>query len=134
MTWYKDGLRFSCTQCGKCCTGGPGYVWVTDAEIIEMAAFIKMPVEEFVPKYIRTVGEKKAIKERGPDYDCVFLKNKLCQVYGSRPRQCRKFPWWEDTLKSKEAWEEEGKRCEGMSNPEAPLITFEEIQKHLSDK
>ncbi|MFM7740581.1 MAG: YkgJ family cysteine cluster protein, partial [Planctomycetota bacterium] len=26
--WYKDGLRFQCSQCGDCCTGGAGYVWV----------------------------------------------------------------------------------------------------------
>ena len=31
--WYKDGLRFQCTGCGDCCTGGPGYVWVNQAEI-----------------------------------------------------------------------------------------------------
>ena len=28
--WYADGLPFTCTQCGDCCTGDPGYVWVTD--------------------------------------------------------------------------------------------------------
>ena len=22
--WYADGLAFTCTQCGNCCTGGPG--------------------------------------------------------------------------------------------------------------
>ena len=27
--WYRDGLRFECTRCGACCTGAPGYVWVT---------------------------------------------------------------------------------------------------------
>ena len=25
--WYRDGLRFQCTQCGNCCTGDPGVVW-----------------------------------------------------------------------------------------------------------
>jgi len=23
--WYKDGLKFSCSGCGDCCTGAPGY-------------------------------------------------------------------------------------------------------------
>ena len=27
-TWYADGLRFTCTQCGNCCTGQPGFVWI----------------------------------------------------------------------------------------------------------
>ena len=31
--WYKDGLGFQCTQCGDCCTGAPGYVWINAAEI-----------------------------------------------------------------------------------------------------
>ena len=30
--WYEDGLRFSCSQCGNCCTGPPGAVWFTDNE------------------------------------------------------------------------------------------------------
>src|SRR5438105_3224904 len=29
--WYQDGLRFSCTRCGHCCTGEPGFVWVCAA-------------------------------------------------------------------------------------------------------
>ena len=24
--WYNDGLRFTCTRCGHCCTGEPGFV------------------------------------------------------------------------------------------------------------
>ena len=35
--WYKEGLRFKCTECGKCCTGAPGYVWVNKEEVAEMA-------------------------------------------------------------------------------------------------
>jgi hypothetical protein len=36
--WYKDGLRFTCTGCGDCCTGAPGYVWVNKEEIEALAA------------------------------------------------------------------------------------------------
>ena len=32
-TLVPRGLRFECTQCGDCCTGAPGYVWVNKAEI-----------------------------------------------------------------------------------------------------
>ena len=32
--WYRDGLRFTCTRCGNCCTGAPGYVWV-DADAMK---------------------------------------------------------------------------------------------------
>ena len=36
--WYSDGLKFDCTGCGDCCTGDPGYVWVSRAEIEALAA------------------------------------------------------------------------------------------------
>ena len=36
--WYADGLQFECTQCGDCCTGAPGYVWVNKSEIEALAA------------------------------------------------------------------------------------------------
>ena len=31
--FFDAGLRFSCTQCGKCCTGEPGIVRATPTEI-----------------------------------------------------------------------------------------------------
>ena len=35
--WYKDGLQFTCSQCGDCCTGAPGFVWVNGDEIRALA-------------------------------------------------------------------------------------------------
>ena len=35
--WYAGGLRFQCTQCGDCCSGAEGYVWVNQAEIDALA-------------------------------------------------------------------------------------------------
>jgi len=28
--WYADGLSFTCTCSGNCCTGGPGFVWMSE--------------------------------------------------------------------------------------------------------
>ena len=36
--WYAEGLRFTCTRCGKCCGGPPGYVWVDQGDIRAIAA------------------------------------------------------------------------------------------------
>ena len=30
--WYAEGLKFTCSQCGNCCTGGPGYVWISKGD------------------------------------------------------------------------------------------------------
>ena len=39
-TWYAAGLRFECVQCGHCCSGDPGYVWVNRETIGRIAAFL----------------------------------------------------------------------------------------------
>jgi uncharacterized protein len=131
--WYKDGLRFGCTQCGKCCTGSPGYVWVNEDEIVSMAKFLNITAEEFAKKYLRKVGTSLSLIEDPTNFDCVFLKNKMCQVYGARPRNCRTFPFWPEHLESKEGWEEARMRCEGI-HEEAPLISLEEIHKQIAEE
>lgn len=132
--WYKDGLRFNCTQCGKCCTGGPGYVWVEEKEIEAMAAFLKITVEEFILKYTRQAHGRRALLEDRRSYDCVFLKGrKTCTVYGARPRQCRTFPWWKENLDTPESWKKAAMSCEGI-NPDAPIVSLTEIQKQSQKK
>jgi len=42
--WYHAGLQFQCTQCGSCCTGAPGYVWINKEEIAALAAVLKLDV------------------------------------------------------------------------------------------
>ena len=128
--WYKDGLRFSCTQCGKCCTGSPGYVWIDDDEIEAMAEFLKISVEDFLERYTHRIEGRLSLLEHPVNYDCVFLKDRQCQVYGARPKQCRTFPWWSENLKSRQAWKETAQRCEGIRD-DAPLISLEEIKKNL---
>ena len=48
--WYADGLRFTCSQCGNCCTGGPGYVWIDRDEIVKLAAYLKITPEETIER------------------------------------------------------------------------------------
>ena len=51
--WYADGLRFECTGCGDCCTGSPGYVWVTQKEIDALAEELKITPAACEKKYVR---------------------------------------------------------------------------------
>ena len=129
--WYSEGLRFKCTQCGQCCTGSPGYVWVDEKEIRAMAEFLNISEEEFVQKYTRKVGQRISLREDAKNFDCVFLKDGLCRVYRARPAQCSAFPWWRENLKSPKEWEETAKRCEGINHPDAPLISLGDIEKKL---
>jgi Fe-S-cluster containining protein len=128
MSWYKKGLRFQCTGCGQCCTKEPGYVWLSAAEIDAMVSHLQISKEEFMKRYTRSVFGRISLLESKLNFDCVFLKDKKCQIYSVRPKQCRTFPWWNENLESKEAWKETAQRCEGIDHPEAPVIPFEFIE------
>src|SRR5947207_15953509 len=93
--WYQDGLHFSCTRCGKCCTGEPGYVWVNDEELAAIALRRGEPVEQVEQVLTRPVGKKRTLREQA-NGDCVFYdREQGCTIYDIRPRQCRTWPFWE---------------------------------------
>jgi uncharacterized protein len=131
--WYADGLRFTCTQCGNCCTGGPGYVWISAVEIDRLAEYLKLSANEVVRRYCRRLGSRYSLNEHRNaqgNYDCVFLKEvkvtrgegvnvvthtrRTCQIYEVRPLQCRTWPFWDGLLQSPEDWMRAGRRCPGM--------------------
>ena len=132
--WYAQGLRFACTQCGACCSGAPGYTWIAEEEIITIAEHLDLPLDEFGKRYLRRVNGRYALLEKpGHDgnYDCIFLKDKKCQVYTVRPTQCRTFPWWVQNLSSPEEWQAAAGRCEGISCT-APVVPLNTIQEQLA--
>jgi len=128
MPWYKDGLRFKCTGCGECCTGEPGYVWLSPEEIKTIANHLGLPIEEFLKTYTRKIFGRVSLLEDRLNYDCIFLKDKRCQIYSARPLQCRTFPWWEENLASPASWKEVSRRCEGVDLPDAPVVPLETIE------
>lgn len=130
-SWYEKGLQFQCTGCGQCCTGAPGYVWVTPEEMEAIAKRLSLPLDQFIKKYVRRVQGRYSLKEDSKNFDCVFLKGKKCEIYDERPKQCRTFPWWPEHLKSRKDWEEVSLRCEGVNHPEAPIVAFGEIQRQV---
>lgn len=129
--WYKDGLRFKCTQCGDCCTGGAGYVWVNAAEIAALAKRFDMDLEAFEQKFVRNVGVRKSLIEYA-NGDCVFFDNKArnCTVYEDRPRQCRTWPFWESTTRTPRAWQETCEVCPGSGK--GKLYTIEQIGERVA--
>jgi Fe-S-cluster containining protein len=127
--WYKDGLRFRCTQCGQCCTGEPGYVWVTDEEVAAIAEFRGEPAGQAEALYTRLVGGRRSLREKA-DGDCVFYdRAQGCTIYSVRPRQCRTWPFWESNVATPEAWERTCESCPGSGRGD--LISAEEITRRL---
>lgn len=131
--WYENGLNFQCTGCGKCCTGSPGYVWLTEEEALKIAKFLHVELAAFYKKYTKIVRGKRSLVDLKPHYDCVFFKDQKCQIYSVRPSQCAKFPFWPEVVSSPETWENTKGYCEGIEHPEAPLIPYEAIQKTLNN-
>jgi Fe-S-cluster containining protein len=133
--WYAGGLRFTCTQCGNCCTGGPGYVWISREEAGRLADYLRIPRQEAIDRYCREVQGAYSLREsrnaRG-EFDCIFLKEekvttgsngdqvghtmRTCTVYAARPLQCRTWPFWSENLRSEQAWNRSARRCHGMNH------------------
>jgi len=131
--WYEKGLKFKCTECGKCCTGFEGLVHLTQEDIDRMCAHLKLSEDEFKKKYCRLVDHKWALLEDKTNFDCVFYHNKKCTIYQARPTQCQTYPFWPSIMKSKKHWEEEKEFCEGIEHNTADLISLETIKKKLKE-
>ena len=123
--WYREGLQFSCTQCGECCTGAPGYVWVTRREVEALRAFLRTSTDDFGRRYLRKVGSRLSLIEK-PNGDCIFY-DRGCTVYAARPDQCRTFPFWSENLKSRSAWDAAAGDCPGMGS--GRLYSASEIRR-----
>lgn len=127
--WFDEGLKFKCTGCGGCCTGSPGYVYLSKTDLELLAKHLQCTPQEFAQKYTRLVDEQYALLDKPSSYDCIFLDDKRCSVYEARPIQCRTFPWWIHNLREPQDWEEAAKRCEGINHKDAPLVPSLHIQE-----
>lgn len=125
LPWFQEGLAFTCTQCGNCCTGDPGFVWVNDREITEIAGFVGVPERE-IREFYGKKGPKGITLREKPNGDCVFFdRGRGCVIYEVRPTQCRTWPFWEGNIETPETWEKTCQICPGSG--QGQLIKVEEI-------
>jgi Fe-S-cluster containining protein len=127
--WYAGGLRFHCTMCGHCCTGAPGYVWVTDDEVAAIAAKLELPLEQMIALHTRETKRGRSLREKA-NGDCIFYdKAAGCTIYEVRPAQCRTWPFWESNIKTPAAWQHTCEICPGSG--QGDLISAEEITRRM---
>ena len=120
--WYEPGLKFECTMCGACCSGGEGVVHFTDEEGEVIAKRLGMSVAQFREKFTRMTPLGQSLNEVMTKHglDCVFLDRAtmpgkaVCSLYEARPTQCRTFPFWPEHIRTPRAWRELGHACEGV--------------------
>ncbi len=129
--WYQDGLRFRCTQCGNCCTGAPGVVWVNEDEIQQIAEYLDKPIGEIRLMHTRPARGAVSLTEFA-NGDCTFLdpETRGCRVYPVRPRQCRTWPFWDSNLASPADWKHAQQTCPGMNSGD--FFSLEEIERQAS--
>ena len=130
--WYAPGLHFECTQCGNCCSGAPGFVWVDSREIQAIADHLNVPLGEILHLKCRQVGDRTSLREY-PNGDCIYLDGKTrgCTIYPVRPKQCRTWPFWNSHLASPEAWQNVHALCPGVG--QGAFIPLKQIEEQAAE-
>ncbi len=105
LPWYEGGLRFTCTQCGNCCTGAPGFVWVDDEDLQKIADHLGKPVGEIRLMHTKARRPRGSSLTEFANGDCTFFDGatRKCTIYPSAAA-CRTWPFWNSNLESPEAW------------------------------
>lgn len=123
MRWYEaqGGLRFECTQCGKCCRR-PGIVVMTEEDILRASDYLGMDLHDFCERYLQYDEEDDLwFVHVKPGKGCVFLSDERCKIHDVKPAQCRTYPFWPELLVDAQTWREEGMLCEGIDRGRAHL-------------
>jgi Fe-S-cluster containining protein len=110
--FFDQGICFECRQCGACCTGDPGTIYVHSDEIVRIAEYLSLRVSTFIDGYLYPIKEGHSIKEHS-DGRCLFYDNG-CAIYSVRPEQCRTFPFWFENLRSLKKWKRTSDQCPGI--------------------
>ncbi|KKH92569.1 hypothetical protein EO95_04800 [Methanosarcina sp. 1.H.T.1A.1] len=90
-------LGFRCELCARCCTKEfNDHVFLLDSDLerikqIDPDAITPAPYYEFCDQNGRFYVSGYALKTK-PDGSCIFLENKRCRIYESRPSICRVYP------------------------------------------
>jgi len=124
--WYKDGLRFKCTQCGDCCRW-KGEVYVNDDDIKRLAEWANIPFELCKFEYT-TIANGRRVLVSQRNGACIMLDSEgKCKCQSHKPIQCSAFPWFSDLVATPESWDYVSRHCEGCNKGD--IVPLEQIEK-----
>lgn len=112
--FFDQGIRFTCQQCGVCCTGDPGTIYISHGEIDALARHLALSRDDLIQRYLYPFKDSYSIGE-DDDGRCLFYDGG-CTIYLQRPRQCRTFPFWFDNMRSKDRWQKIASQCPGIGS------------------
>ena len=112
----KNGIKFKCQSSSNCCIsrGNYGYVYLSTKDLYNLSKFFSISNSQFKKKYCEFNDGYLHLKEINKNGNCIFLNNKKCSVYKSRPTQCRTWPFWKENLNAKKWNNEIIKFCPGI--------------------
>jgi Fe-S-cluster containining protein len=124
--WYAEGLRFTCRpDCGRCCSRHDdyAYLYLQDDDVAPLAAALGLDEEAFLSRFTAHDDGDLVLRMDGPA--CPFLDGTRCSVYRGRPTQCRTFPFWKETLRTRKTWQDLREFCPGIDEGEVhSLVTI----------
>ena len=131
---FKDGIKFECQGSGNCCVSREsyGYVYLSTNDLKRFAEYFSLSIKDFKSKYCQiTDGFIHLTEKKNINGKCIFLKNKKCTVYKSRPTQCRTWPFWNENMEAK-VWNKDiSINCPGIGK--GKTIKSNHINKYLKE-
>lgn len=124
----NDVIRFSCTECGKCCSTPPrsnfyDAIMLSDEFIFQTAhhailSYTKKPLDKELADHYKIIAHSIVMPEldamlyyyldftpiANPTYkSCPKLVDNKCSIYGKRPTSCKSYPL-SATVAEEEQW------------------------------
>jgi hypothetical protein len=97
-------------------------VYLTESDVLRIAAFLGMTVKAFERKFVYRTRNRARLRIPR-DASCHFLLEGGCSIHAAKPTQCRIFPFWPELLDSKREWRKTARYCPGLDK--GPLIQIE---------
>jgi Fe-S-cluster containining protein len=125
-----EALRFECQPgCTECCRQR-GFVYLSDADILRAAAYLRMTAEAFERTYVYRTARRARFRVPAAS-TCWFLHDGGCSIHEAKPTQCRIFPFWPEMVESRREWAKTARYCPGMGK--GPLIRIESARAQAGE-
>jgi Fe-S-cluster containining protein len=97
-------------------------VVVTEREVEALARHAGVTPQEFRERHTKQSMEDTVLVDRD-DGSCEWLERHPdgttgCRVQAAKPDQCASYPFWPRVLRSRAAWDDEGRKCRGIGRGE----------------
>jgi len=104
---------FQCQQTGNCCKK-EGVVYATGPELEAMAAYLNMPLADFLQKFVVLDNGWRVLANTKHRPNCFLNDSKGCSIYPVRPKACKTYPDWPEIWGSMESIVYETTVCKGL--------------------